>query len=110
MVWLQQYHSEVRQLFNTKKPLGLSLTVRTLSDHPTVLTPNHDIAFAGGRLECRSVPYAHNAPSVGDNFLALKRGSRFGHHGAPHANHLSQKLICERERVRADSVLAKEKP
>src|SRR5262249_61674520 len=67
-------------------------------------------AFAGNVLEHRAVEDLDVTAAVADQAGALQEASRDGHRGAPHAEHLSEKLLRQRDDIAVDAVVRLQQP
>src|SRR5262245_40819301 len=68
------------------------------------------VAFAGNVFERRAVEDLDVTAAVADQAGALQEASRDGHRGAPHAEHLSEKLLRQRDDIAVDAVVRLQQP
>src|SRR5262249_5728639 len=68
------------------------------------------VAFAGNVFERRAVEDLDVTAAVADQAGALQEASRDGHRGAPHAEHLSEKLLRQRDDIVVDAVVRLQQP
>jgi hypothetical protein len=68
------------------------------------------VAFAGDVFERRAVDDVDEPPAVADQAGAVQEASRDGHRGAPHAEHLSEKLLRQRDDIAVDAVVRLQQP
>src|SRR5262249_56233537 len=78
--------------------------------YPVGVVLDDGVAFAGNVFEHRAVEDLDVTAAVADQAGALQEASRDGHRGAPHAEHLSEKLLRQRDDIAVDAVVRLRQP
>src|SRR5262249_42768949 len=78
--------------------------------HLIGVLPGHGVAFTRNVLKCRAVEELDVSAAVADQAGALQEARRDGHGGAPHAEHLSETLLRQREDIAVDAIVGLQEP
>src|SRR5262249_24881634 len=72
--------------------------------------PDHGVAFTRNVLELRAVEDLDVTAPIADQAGALQELRRDSHRGTPHAQHLSEKLLRQRDDIAVDAIVRLQQP